>query len=97
MLAFRALRGWWERLVGLLGTGPGASPVALFPCSSVHTLGMRYAIDVALVADDGLVLASRRGVGPGCVVTAPGARYALERPTSDAPWPVRGAWVRIDG
>ncbi len=39
--------------------------VVLTPCRSVHTLGMKMAIDVAAVAGDGVVLAVREAVRPG--------------------------------
>ena len=94
-LSFRALRGWREKLVGLLGTGKEACPVALCGCSSVHTVGMGYPIDVALVSRDGKVLAARRDVPPFRLVRAPGAYYALERPRSADAWPDVGSWLAI--
>ena len=94
-LRFDVVRGFRRKMVGLLGTGRDARPVALCGCSSVHTLGMRYEIDIALVARDGHVLASRRAVPPGRMMWAPGARYALERPACGTPWPHVGSWVGI--
>lgn len=94
-LSFRALRSWREKLVGLLGTGEEASPVALCGCSSVHTVGMAYPIDVALVSRNGKVLAARRGVPPFRLVRAPGAYYAFERPCSADSWPDVGSWLAI--
>lgn len=87
-LRFRTLRGWAERLRGLLGTDELATPVALVDCSSIHTFGMRYPIDVALVRSDGRVLRSWRGLPPGRVLSSRGAWLALERPAR------AGAWVR---
>lgn len=95
MLELTALGTWRERLRGLLGTGDDAGPVALCGCSSIHTVGMRYAIDVAFVTRGGEVLRSRRAVPPGRLVSAPGAFYAFERPTSQGPWPREGSWVSI--
>ncbi|MBR3316722.1 MAG: DUF192 domain-containing protein [Atopobiaceae bacterium] len=89
-LVCRALTTGWERLVGLLGTDARARPVALVGCSSIHTLGMRYAIDVAFVSGDGHVLASCRAVPPARLVGARGATYVLERPTTKSPWPAVG-------
>ena len=92
-LSARVLRGWRERARGLLGTwrhGAGAVPVLLPRCSSVHTFGMRYAIDVLMVDGAGLVVASWRALSPGRVVWARGARHTLERPSSGGPWPRRG-------
>ena len=94
-LWFRPLRGFFRKLVGLLGTTRDCAPVALCGCSSVHTFGMAYAIDVALVARNGKVVASRRDVPPNRVVRGPGARYALERPASKDSWPSVGSWVGL--
>lgn len=94
-LRFRALGGWRERAAGLLGTNDNAEPVALCPCSSVHTWGMRYALDIALVARNGEVLKSLRSVPPYRVLSVRGAYYALERPATDGPWPRHGSWLGI--
>ncbi|MDO4536741.1 MAG: hypothetical protein Q4B54_01155 [Coriobacteriales bacterium] len=80
---------------GLLGTDCSAEPVALVPCSSIHTWGMRYYIDVALVSANGVVLKACRAVPPARLVSAPGARYALERPCSRDVWPETGSLVSI--
>jgi hypothetical protein len=96
ILRMRVLTGWLERLRGLLGTrrdGPLAEPVVLVDCGSVHTLGMAYEIDVALLGADGSVVKSRRGVPPGRVVGARGASLALERPSALSPWPTEGQRV----
>ncbi len=92
-VSVRVLRRWWERARGLLGTwrhGAGAVPVLLLGCSSVHTFGMRYAIDVSMADEAGRVLASWRALPPGRVVWARGARHVLERPSSAGPWPGPG-------
>ena len=94
-LRFRALRGLRDKARGLLRTDDDARPVALCGCSSIHTLGMRYPIDVAFVARNGRVVDARRGVPPGRVLAAPGAHYVLERPLSDDPWPCKGSWLAI--
>ena len=92
-MSVRVLRRWWERARGLLGTwryGAGAVPVLLLGCSSVHTFGMRYAIDVSMADEAGRVLASWRALPPGHVVWARGARHVLERPSSAGLWPGPG-------
>ena len=92
-IAFEVLKGWKKKLKGLLGTNEDANPVALCGCSSVHTFGMKYALDVALVSRNGAVLASKRAVPPRRVMSARGAHYALERPCCEGPWPTNGTWV----
>ncbi|MEX0786918.1 MAG: DUF192 domain-containing protein [Dehalococcoidia bacterium] len=51
-------RGYWPRLVGLLGRSslqPGEG-LLIEPCSSVHTAFMRFTIDVVYIDRDGLVV-----------------------------------------
>lgn len=93
-------RGFWRRLRGLIGTRPdslGGGALVFARCASLHTFGMGYAIDVALVDRDGLVVRSERGVGPGRIVGAPGAVVAVERAAADGPWPVEGEKVVFEG
>lgn len=87
---FRVLGSWADRLLGLLGTRRDAMPVLIVPCRSIHSFGMRYRIDVALVGDGGVVLKSRRDLVPGRVFSHGRAIYALERPSSCRPWPNAG-------
>lgn len=74
---------WLARLRGLLGRpepAPGEG-LLLAPCGSVHMLGMRYPIDVALLDGERRVLSVHPGLRPGWhVAAAHGARYALELP-----------------
>lgn len=80
------LGGWVERLRGLLGTGPDASPVLLARCGSIHTFGMRYAIDVAFLGERGEVLDVVRAVEPGRFCSCLGAECVVERPSSGEAW-----------
>ena len=66
-------RSFASRSRGLLGRDGVATGLVLKPASSVHTFGMRFAIDVAYVAADGRVLA---------VTTMPPQRMGLPRPRS---------------
>lgn len=75
-----------ERLLGLMawqGRGERGAPpcVAMaFPrCSSVHTFGMRMAIDIAFIDATGKVSALHSGVEPGHVCTCHGSAAVLER------------------
>jgi len=86
-----------ERLRGLLGSSSEGGGVVLAPCSSIHTIGMSYPIDVAFVTREGAVLASRRGMRPGGVFSCRGAFYAFERPQATGRWLKRGETVTISG
>jgi hypothetical protein len=70
----------WERLRGLLGRAPLKADEALLiePCSSVHTFGMRYPIDLAYLDRDGRVLRIVPRVRPLRLSARPGARATLE-------------------
>lgn len=65
-LQVRRARRWHERLRGLLGRAPLGADEALdiAPCNSVHTIGMRYAIDVVFVDRSGLIVGVVEGLGP---------------------------------
>ena len=89
-LRLLVLERWRDRLVGLLGTRRGdvrSRPVLLAGCASIHTLGMRYELDVAFVDSRGVVRGAWRALPPGRVVSAAGAGCALERPSVEGPWP----------
>ena len=94
-LLFKALEKHFERLRGLLGTPQQTDPVALVDCSSIHTFGMRYRIDVAFVDVDGMVLESWMAVPPGRVLTCRNAWVTLERPHREDSWPARGERVQM--
>lgn len=70
-----------SRLLGLALLRRGrAGPGLLIPrCSSIHTLGMRFALDVAFLDGAGRVL-EWCVVPPGRVVSHRGARAVLEVP-----------------
>jgi uncharacterized membrane protein (UPF0127 family) len=72
---------WLTRLRGLLGRPEPAvgEGLLLFPCGSVHMLGMRYPIDVAFLDREGRVLAAYPALRPGFhAAGCRGARYTLE-------------------
>lgn len=48
----------WQRLVGLLGRRhlPPGQGLLLVPCRAVHTIGMRFPIDVIFLAREGRVV-----------------------------------------
>jgi uncharacterized membrane protein (UPF0127 family) len=59
--------GWWSRTVGLLGRSalPEGEGILLSPCGSIHTVGLRFPIDVAFLDALGRIVASRHAVAPG--------------------------------
>ena len=70
------------RLLGLALMRPTELPsghaLLLRPCSSIHTFGMRFTVDVAFADSDGTVLRVIRGVPPRRVRRCPKAAVALE-------------------
>jgi uncharacterized protein len=62
----RVARSPWSRLLGLaVRRRPPAGQALLLPrCRSVHTFGMRFAIDLVWLDAEGRVLAIERGVPP---------------------------------
>jgi uncharacterized membrane protein (UPF0127 family) len=80
-------RGFRARLLGLAWLRePPAGYALLIPrCSSVHTFGMRFRLDVAFVGADGAVLRVDRDVQPRRVLRCPGARGVVEARAGTAP------------
>lgn len=98
-IRFRLAATYASRVRGLLGTKPtgGPSPEALLlvPCSSIHTFGMSYALDVAFIDSRGQVIKACEGVQPGNVVRCRGSVAVLERESCGAPWLVPGERLRL--
>jgi hypothetical protein len=71
------------RLLGLaLLDRDRAGPGLLLPrCRSVHTIGMRFALDVVFLDRELRVIATRRSVPPGRVVVERAADAVLELPS----------------
>lgn len=71
------------RLLGLaLLRRDRAGPGLLIPgCSSVHTLGMRFDLDLVFLDGAGKVVELRRSVRPGRVARCRGADSVLELPS----------------
>lgn len=78
-------RRFTERLLGMLRWQHGARRdliTLVFPrCRSVHTFGMRHALDIAFIDHAGHVLVLHQAVAPGRVVTCRRAAAVLERRT----------------
>lgn len=71
--------GFWLRVRGLLGRVPleGGEGLLIRPCRAVHTIGLRYPIDVAFLDDGGTVVAT----------------YAALKPNRRTPWHRDAAWA----
>ena len=69
-----------QRLLGLLARSPLQADEALFiaPCNSVHTVLMAYAIDVAFVDREGVVLKLVCGLKPYRAAACWGAHGVVE-------------------
>lgn len=75
-------RGPWARLLGLAGLPrERAGEGLLIPrCASVHTFGMRFALDLVFLDGEGRVLAVHRGVPPRRLRGCRRAAAVLELP-----------------
>jgi uncharacterized membrane protein (UPF0127 family) len=64
--AVRAASTPWERVVGLIGARELEAEGGLWlePCSTIHTMGMRFPIDVVLMDRAGRVVAIAPNVPP---------------------------------
>jgi uncharacterized protein len=79
-LTIHRAESFGERLLGLLARDPLLADEALYlaPCASVHTVFMRYPIDVAFVDREGRVLKLVSGLVPYRAAWCPGAHGAVE-------------------
>jgi hypothetical protein len=67
----------------LLRRPPPGRALLLPRCRSVHTFGMRFAIDVTFLDGEGRVLRAVPAVPPWRVVSCPGAAGVLEAPAEE--------------
>jgi uncharacterized membrane protein (UPF0127 family) len=90
---------WRSRFRGLLGRRPLPEALLLRPESSVHGVGMREALDVAVLDRDGVALAVLVLRPWGVTSPRRGAAAVLEAPVgSFARWGlVEGSTVTLDG
>ncbi len=87
-----------QRTLGLLLSGPNDKALLLLPCSDVHTVGMRQAIDVAFVDQKGIVIEAHRSVGPFRRLRNAKAVAVVERFSScGEPWFCTGDQVVLSG
>lgn len=81
---FPVATGFRSRLRGLAWRDRAdAGPGLLIPrCSSVHTFGMRFELDVYFLDREGRVLSARRRVPPRRLVWQRGSAAVLEIPSA---------------
>lgn len=81
-----------QRLTGLLAGPPRA---LFFPsCNALHTLGMRYAIDVWFLTSASVVCRTLR-LAPWRMCACVAASAALELPADLYPWPMVGERLKL--
>jgi uncharacterized membrane protein (UPF0127 family) len=82
---YPAATGFRARLLGLAWRRrKDAGPGLLIPrCSSVHTFGMRFALDLFFLDREGRVIEVKRRVPPRRVVWCRGAVAVLEIPAAE--------------
>jgi uncharacterized membrane protein (UPF0127 family) len=70
------------RLLGLAFLDRSAAGEGLLipRCRSVHTIGMRFPLDLVFLDAEGRVIEHRRGVKPGGIIRCAGAEAVLELP-----------------
>lgn len=71
-----------ERMRGLLARPPlePGHGLLIDPCSAVHTVGMRYPLDLVFLSAAGRIMKLVRKLRPWRMVACPGARMVLELP-----------------
>ena len=77
-----------SRRRGLLGRDrlDEASAMVLAPCAAVHTVGMRFAIDVVFVDRQGYAVKVVRDLRPWRLALAPRARAVIEMAAGSLRW-----------
>ncbi len=85
-----------QRARGLLFSRPRDEVLILMPCNDVHTVGMRYRLDIAFIDKRGRVLEAHRDVGPLHRFRNRRAIAVIERFSScKTPWFDRGDRLAI--
>lgn len=81
---------WIKRLRGFnkKGLAKTVDGILIHPCSSIHTIGMTFAIDVYFLDEKRRLIRSYCNVGPRRCFYVPGAKYVLELKSGDVISPV---------
>ena len=84
--------GYWSRMAGLQlrASLPAGGGLLLVPCASVHTMMMRFAIDVVMLDATGKVLGIRRNVRPWRLAMAPRGTHAVLELPGETGWVLPG-------
>lgn len=71
---------WWSRAIGLLATARLDHPAGLWitPCASVHTVGMRYPIDLVYLDRERRILKTVTALKPWRASACRGAVSVIE-------------------
>jgi uncharacterized membrane protein (UPF0127 family) len=79
-LSVKMADSYFTRLVGLIGKSQMDENEGLLlkKCKSIHTIGMRYNLDLVFMDKTGKVLKCAEGIKPFRTASAKGAYYALE-------------------
>lgn len=72
------VRSWQDRAIGLMGRRSYEGAMLIEPCRSVHTLGVRFPIDVAFLDANRVVIAMTRMAPYRIGMPRLAARSALE-------------------
>lgn len=86
----------FARVRGLLGTTSEHQPICIYPCRSIHTVGMSYPIDVIFCDRHFRVVRDTRALMPGKRMTCKGAVCVIERPQSNEAWPSIGEQISVN-
>lgn len=84
-------RSFWKRFVGRLGTSdfPMGEGLLIVPCSEIHMIGMKYALDIVFLDKALTILATRQALPVGTLQLACKEAWAtLELPVGS----VDGKW-----
>jgi uncharacterized protein len=80
----RVARGFRARVLGLAFRRSAGEPLCIPRCRSVHTAGMRFAIDVVFLDRDGRVLRVAASVRPWRLVSCRAAAAVVETAAGEA-------------
>lgn len=75
-------RSIWERMRGLIGRPPlrAGNALLITPCSSVHTFGMQYPLDLVFLNARGRAVKLVSNLRPRRIAGCLGAKHVLEMP-----------------